>query len=87
MTERDDTERAYYDAFRARLIGVRTELDWSQADAARALSIPLANYKKYETRSKFPLHLLDRLVLVTHRDLDFWVTGRNVKAFPKRLAS
>jgi len=46
---------------------------------ADALNVPIDNYKKYETRSKFPPHLLERLALVTHRDLDFWVCGRKVR--------
>lgn len=71
------SEREYYDSFKKRLKSLRDSLDWSQADMASALSIPLVNYKSYERRSKFPLHLVERLALVTHRDVDFIVTGRS----------
>jgi transcriptional regulator with XRE-family HTH domain len=77
MTKQDDpAATAYYDQFRQRLIHVRLELDWTQEVMAQALGIPLANYKKYEIRSKFPLHLIPKLAIVTHRDVDFIVTGR-----------
>lgn len=81
----DLTESAYYEAFRQRLKDIRADLGWSQARMAEALGVPLVNYKKYEVRSKFPPHLLDRLALVTHRSLDFIVTGRNpnVRTFPE----
>lgn len=80
-------ERDYYDGFRERLVRLRQALNWSQAQMAEALNIPLANYKKYEVRSKFPLHLIDRLALVTHRDVEFIVTGRaTVRTLGRRVA-
>lgn len=81
------TERAYYDDFRSRLIATRARLNWTQQQMATALGIELANYKKYERRSKFPLHLIEQLALVTHSEIDFIVTGKNVKAFTRRSAS
>jgi transcriptional regulator with XRE-family HTH domain len=83
------TDRAYYDAFRKRIKTIRDELEWSQAEMANALGIPLANYKKYEIRSKFPPHLFERLALVTHRNIEFIVTGRgpNVRTIGRRAAS
>jgi transcriptional regulator with XRE-family HTH domain len=83
------TDRAYYDAFRKRIKTIRDELEWSQAEMADALGVPLANYKKYEIRSKFPPHLFERLALVTHRNIEFVVTGRgpNVRAIGRRAAS
>jgi hypothetical protein len=80
------SERQYWDEFRARLVKIRTDLDWSQADAAAALDIPLTNYKSYEVRSKFPLYLIEKLALVTHRDVEFIVTGRNVVKFRRQVA-
>jgi transcriptional regulator with XRE-family HTH domain len=80
------TERAYYNEFRQRLIAARKRLEWTQLQMATALGIELENYKKYERRSKFPLHLIEQLALVTHSDIDFVVTGRNVKPFPQRTA-
>lgn len=83
------TNRAYYDAFRQRIRTIREELDWSQAEMASALDIPLDNYKKYEIRSKFPPHLFEKFALVTHRNIEFIVTGRgpNVRTIGRRAAS
>lgn len=81
------TERVYYDDFRRRLIAIRKRLEWTQQQMATALGVELANYKKYERRSKFPLHLIEQLALVTHSEIDFVVTGRNVKPFSRRSAS
>lgn len=80
------SERQYWHEFRQRLVGLRDQLGWSQADMAKALDIPLTNYKSYEVRSKFPVHLLEKLALVTHRDVDFIVTGRNVRELRRRAA-
>lgn len=80
------TERQYWDDFRTRLIKLRDDLHWSQADMAKALDIPLTNYKSYEVRSKFPAYLFDKLALVTHRDVEFIVTGRNVVKFRRQVA-
>jgi len=85
MSPTESSERTFHEAFRKRLVAVRVSLDWSQAQMAAALGVPLANYKKYEIRSKFPPHLLERLALVTHRNLDFWIAGRNVRTAPRRL--
>lgn len=85
MTAQANT--AYYDAFRKRLVDLRKQLGWSQEDMAKALGIALPNYQKYEIRSKFPLHHLEQLARVTHRDLDFIVTGRSVaRLSPRRVA-
>lgn len=68
--------RGYYDGFKRRLIGLRKALDWTQEDMAEALGIPLVTYKSYERRSKFPLHLLEQLARVTHRDIAYVVSGK-----------
>lgn len=86
MTAKPPTERDYHAAFRERLIATRNRLEWTQAKMASALGIELENYKKYERRSKFPLHLIEQLALVTHSEIDFIVTGRNVRAFVRRDA-
>lgn len=80
------TERAYYSDFRQRLVATRRRLEWTQQEMATALGIELENYKKYERRSKFPLHLIEQLALVTHSEIDFIVTGRNVSRFSRREA-
>lgn len=80
----DAATTAYYVDFRERLVRLRTTLGWTQEDMAKALGISLPNYQKYEIRSKFPLHALEQLARVTHRDLDYIVTGRSVTRLPTR---
>jgi transcriptional regulator with XRE-family HTH domain len=70
------SDRAYYDDFRARLRTIRDELGWSQADMADALNLSVDTYKKYESRSKFPAYLFERLALITHRRIEYIVTGK-----------
>jgi len=70
------TTRGYYASFKVRLIATRKSLHWTQEDMATALGIPLVTYKSYERRSKFPLHLLEQLARVTHRDVEYIVTGK-----------
>lgn len=67
---------AYYEDFRERLVSLRLQLNWSQPQMADALGLTLARYQKYEIRDKFPLHLIAKLALVTHRDVEFIVTGK-----------
>lgn len=78
-------DSAFYEAFRARLKELRTDLDYSQEQMATALGLSKANYQKYEDRSRFPLHKLEQLALVTHQSLDFLITGRNRKGPSLRL--
>lgn len=89
MVEINVSEQAYHVAFRRRLAGLRQDLGYSQSQMAEALGIPLLNYKKYETRSKFPPHLLNKLALVTHRPVEYIVTGQgaNIRAVSRRTAS
>ena len=85
----DPTERAYYEAFRKRLLGLRTDLDYTQEQMAEALGISKDNYKKYERRSKFPPHLLNKLALLTHRPLEYVVTGHgaNIRVVARKTVS
>lgn len=89
MVDGVTSERAFHDAFRLRLKQIRIELAWSQADMAAALGVPLENYKKYERRSKFPPHLIAQLARVTHRPLEFILTGRgpNIRVVRNRTAN
>lgn len=82
----DPAERVYHEAFRARLVGLRLDLGYSQSEMAEALGLSIDNYKKYETRSKFPPHLFNKLALVTHRPLEFIVTGQgpNIRTVARR---
>ena len=89
MVDSVNSERAFHEAFRRRLKEVRDELGWTQADMAEALGVPLENYKKYERRSKFPPHLFAQLARVTHRPIEFLLTGRgpNLRIVRNRTAN
>jgi transcriptional regulator with XRE-family HTH domain len=76
MATKTPSEREYYDAFRRRLKELRLAVDWSQQNMADALGVPLENYKAYEKRVRFPPHLLEKLALITHRELHYLVTGK-----------
>lgn len=76
----------FYDDFRGRLVDLRLANGYSQDQFADLLEIPRHNYKKYESRSKFPLHCIPRLALVTKESVEFLVTGRNAKVFRPRVA-
>lgn len=71
-----DRSSDYYDQFRERLKAIRLELGFSQEQMAIALGVSLAVYQKYEIRSKFPPHLLEKLSLISQRDIGYVVTGR-----------
>lgn len=89
MVDSTHSERAFHEAFRERLKLIRKELGWSQTDMAEALGIPFENYKKYEQRSKFPPHLFGQLARVTHKPLEFILTGRgpNLRIVRQRSTS
>lgn len=78
------TERLYHEAFRERLVALRESLGWTQPQMAKALQISVDNLKKYETIYKFPPYLYESLALVTHRDIHYIVTGKNITQFRKR---
>lgn len=73
-------ESEYHQAFRRRLREMREAIGYTQVQMATALDMPLVNYKQYEVRSKFPLHKLERLALVTHETLDYIITGHHRRA-------
>ena len=87
MADDKVTERMYHEAFRERLVALRVSLGWSQPTMAKALGTSVTNLKKYETVYKFPPHLYEQLALVTRRDLNYIVTGRNVRVFRPRQVS
>lgn len=87
MADDKVTEREYHEAFRQRLVALRDSLGWTQPQMARALLISVDNLKKYETAYKFPPHLYEQLALVTHREIEYIVTGRNVRQFRRRNVS
>lgn len=83
------TEAEYHAQFQRRLVQLRMELEYSQETMARALGIKKDAYKKYETREKsqFPPHLYEQLAAVTHRSLEFIVTGREARQPRSRTAA
>lgn len=85
----DPTEKAYYEAFKKRLIGLRHDLELTQEQMAEGLGISKDNYKKYEKRSKFPPHLLNKLAIITHRPVEYIVTGHgpNIRVVTRRTGS
>lgn len=87
MADDKVTEREYHDAFRERLVALRESLGWKQPQMAKALGISLDSLKKYETVYKFPPHLYEQLALVTHREIEYIVTGRNVRQLRQRHVS
>jgi DNA-binding XRE family transcriptional regulator len=69
------TQQQFQSDFRQRLRQLRGER--SQADMAKALEIEHEAYKKYETRSMLPHHLLPRFAFMVGCDLSFLLTGKS----------
>jgi hypothetical protein len=63
----------FREVFQKRLKALRGEK--SREAFARDLDIPAENYRKYETRSDFPIDKLARLAEVTGRSLEFLLSG------------
>lgn len=80
----DPAVTEYYEDFRTRLVTTREKLGYSQDVFADLLAIPRANYKKYEKRSKFPLHKIERLAQLARMDIETIVSGKNVKPFRRQ---
>lgn len=78
MTKKpEDPANSRYNAdFRARLRAVREELNFNQAQMAEHLGITEASLQKFETRSMLPLHRIQRLAALAHRDIETIITGR-----------
>lgn len=85
------TQKTFYDDFRKRLIEEREAAGYNQEQLADLLNAKYETYKKYETRSKFPLYLIPRLALALRLPVEFLVTGKstsnNVTQMRKRSAS
>lgn len=67
---------AFTKAFIARTRQLREARGLTQAEMGTAIGIPPDTYRKYETRTVLPIHLLERFSLVVGRDIEFIVTGR-----------
>lgn len=71
-------ERAWYEAFRVRLIFLREKAGYSQVALADLLDIPLSNYKQIEGQraTRFPLHKLEKLARALRVPLEVVITGK-----------
>ena len=82
----DATEKQFNEALLARTKQLREGLGWSQAEMAKALGVPPANYQKYETRTPLPYYLLERFALIVRRDISYVLTGRQARALSTESA-
>ncbi len=82
---KDPEVSKFYADFAARLVALRVTMDYSQETFADLLRLPRANYIKYESRSKFPLHAIPRLASLTKESIDAIVTGKGIKMFKARI--
>lgn len=73
------TQARFVAALCARIKRLRDEKDWTQEQMATALGIPTERYRKYEKRSALPHHLIERLALITGRDIAYILTGTAAK--------
>lgn len=69
-------EAAFVEAFCARIQRLRVLRGLTQDEMATALGIPLARYKKYETRSPIPAYLIERFATIVGRDIEYVLTGK-----------
>lgn len=81
----DATERAFNEAYRARIRAIREELDWTADNMAKALGVPADRYRKYESRSNMPHYLIERFALITRKDINYVLTGRTGPVRPIAL--
>lgn len=81
-------ENTYIRDFRARLVFIRTTMEWSQPEMARRLGIKIADtYAKYENRkgSLLPPSYWEALSRETGYSMEFIVSGKG--SIPQRAAS
>ena len=78
------TQKQFEDSLRERtrqLRGVRT-----QEEMAELLGVGFEAYKKYETRSPLPQHLLPKFAMIVGCDLEYLLTGKLAPKAGKRRA-
>jgi transcriptional regulator with XRE-family HTH domain len=80
-------EAKFNDQFCARVQRLRVEREWTQAQMATALGLPLERYKKYETRSPLPAYLIPHFAQHVDRSVAYVLTGKSEAASrgPRRL--
>lgn len=69
--------RAFNEAYRGRVRALREGRGWTQEEMAEAIGVPLHSYKKYETRSPLPPHLIGRFAALVGRDIAYVLTGKS----------
>ena len=74
MSEEQFEERFLSDLL-SRTRSLREARGWSQAQMAEALGVSLARYKKYETRSPLPHHLIPRFAMLVGKDIEYVLCG------------
>lgn len=71
-----DSSTAFIAAFIKRTRQLRKARGLTQAKMAIAMGLSVDAYRKYETRSPMPVHLLERFSIITGRGIEFIVTGK-----------
>lgn len=71
------TQALFREAFCARVQELREASGLSQAEMATTLGIPLDRYKKYETRTPLPPHLIEPFSLIVRREIEYVLTGKS----------
>jgi transcriptional regulator with XRE-family HTH domain len=72
----EDRQEAFNAELAARVKALRAARDWTQAEMAAHLGVPLERYKKYETRSPLPHFLIEAFAIAVGRDAAFVLTGK-----------
>ncbi len=68
--------KEFHAKLKSRLEAWRGEQNWTQQQMADALGVEWESYKKMEQRGRVPPHLFEKLALVTHETIEWWITGR-----------
>lgn len=82
MSQEPDTPANYRKMLRLRTKEARLARGWSQAEIANFLGIDVEAYKKYETRTPLPHHLVEQFCTLTGIEIGFYMTGR----MPQKVA-
>lgn len=70
-------ETLFNDQICARIRQLRIDKDWTQAQMAAAIGVPVERYKKYETRSPLPAYLIPRFAMIVDRPMSYVLTGKD----------
>lgn len=70
------TESEFIESLRDRLVSLRQSHGLSGPEVASRLGVAYETYKKYETRSALPIHLIPRVCELYHVPSWYLLTGR-----------